>query len=83
MMYFAKVLKSPSPPVFEFHFLKVSRLDVAKQKNYTFPSSLVNGPEIWLVEMDVSSIKAILFLAWGVEAAKMTNRKPGKKTRVA
>ena len=31
-MYPEKVLKSLCPPVFEFHFLKVSRLGVAKQK---------------------------------------------------
>ena len=32
MMYSEKVVKWLCPPVFEFHFLKVSRLDVAKQK---------------------------------------------------
>ena len=32
MMYSEKVLKSLCPPVFEFHFLKVSRLGVADQE---------------------------------------------------
>ena len=33
--------------MFEFHFLKVSRLGVAKWKSYTWPSNRVHGPEIW------------------------------------
>ena len=32
--------------MFEFHFLKVSRLGVANQESYTWPSSRFRGPEI-------------------------------------
>ena len=49
MMYAEKVLKSLCPPVFEFHFLKVSRLGVAKQKSYTWTSTRLHGPEIWKI----------------------------------
>ena len=47
MMYSEKVLISLCPPVFGFYFLKVSRLDVAKQKSYTWTSNRFHGPEIW------------------------------------
>jgi len=49
MMHFEKLLKSSGPPVFEFHFLKVSRLGVAKQKSYTWTSTRFHGPEIWKI----------------------------------
>ena len=45
-MFSETFLRSPCPPVFEFYFLKVSRLDVAKQKRYTLPSNRFHGPEI-------------------------------------
>ena len=35
MMYSEKFCKSLCPPVFEFYFLKVSRLGVANQESYT------------------------------------------------
>ena len=34
---------------------------------------------IWLVETVCSSVKAILFFTWGLEAVELTNRKSGKK----
>ena len=65
MMYSENICKSLCPPVFEFHFLKLSRLDVAKQNSYTFPSNPVHGPEIW---------KSWQFPKywrwWGVQASK-------------
>ena len=47
MMYSEDPFNSFGRPVHEFHFLKVSRLDVAKQKSYTWPSNRFHGPEIW------------------------------------
>ena len=46
-MYSENICKSLCPPVFEFHFPEVSRLDVAKQTSYTWPSNRFHGPEIW------------------------------------
>ena len=46
MMYSENFCKSFGRPVHEFHFPKVSRLDVAKQKSYTNPSNRFHGPEI-------------------------------------
>ena len=65
MMYSEKVLRSLSPPVFEFYFLKVSRLGVAKQKSYTSPSNRFHEPEIWK-----SWIFPKYWRWWGVQASK-------------
>ena len=46
-MYSEHFCKSLCPPVFEFHFLKVSRLGVANQESYTWPSNRFHEPEIW------------------------------------
>ena len=67
MMYSENPFNSFGRPVHEFHFLKVSRLDVAKQESYTNPSNRFHGPEIW---------KSWNFPKdwrwWGVQASKIT-----------
>ena len=65
MMYSEKVLKSFGRPVHEFHFPKVSRLDVAKQESYTNPSNRFHGPEIWK-----SWNFPKYWRWWGVQASK-------------
>ena len=47
MMYSENPLKPLCLPVFEFHFLKVSRLDVANQESYTGPSTRAHDVEFW------------------------------------
>ena len=53
--------------MFGFYFLKVLRLDVAKHKSYTGPSSRFHGPEIWK-----SWNFPKYWRWWGVQASKIT-----------
>ena len=67
MMYSENIWKSLCPPVFEFHFLEVSRLDVANQESYTLPRNRFHGPEIWK-----SWIFPKYWRWWRVQASKIT-----------
>ena len=67
MMYSENFWRSLCPPVFEFHFLKVSRLGVANQESYTCTSTRVHELEIWK-SWNLQTIDA----GEGVQASKFT-----------
>ena len=65
MMYSENIWRSFGRPLLQDYFLKVSRLDVAKQKSYTWPSNRFHEPEIW------KSWKFPKYWRrWGVQASK-------------